>query len=192
MKLQKFLLAAVLIMSCSMAMAEEEKKATGLSAGIETGYGDVLTYGEGFEFWVKPNIGWDIFDTGFSLGLGLVLPVYPAGNSISLELSESYGLDIGDSGFEAEFGNWNGLSLGEQPGFDGFIFAGIGYSGFSLALQAHYLSGSAFGFGGLTFVPGYSFELGNFEIGICAEIGMQTGEQISWSIVPILGCSYSF
>ena len=194
MKLRKFLIVAVFLMVSGLAMAEEEKKGTGISVGLETGYGDVLTYGQGFEFWVKPNIGWNIMDSGFSLGLGWVVPVYPfsAGSSHEIELSESYELDMGDSGLEAELGNVNSFALANPVGVGGVIFGGIGYSGFSLDIQAHYLDETDFNFYGLVFVPGYSLELGDSEIGISFEIGMWTGEPIIWSIEPVIGFSYNF
>jgi hypothetical protein len=194
MKLNMFIIVAIFLTISGLLVAEEEKEGTGISVGLETGYGDVLTYGEGFEFRMKPNIGWNIMNSGFSLGLGWVVPVYPFGVGAphEIELSESYEIGMGDSGFEVEFGNVNSFALVEPVGVGGFIFVGIGYSGFSLDIQAHYLAETAFGFNGLVFIPGYSLEMGDSEIGISFEIGMWPGEPITWTIEPVIGFSYSF
>lgn len=194
MKIRSLLIAVLTVSVFSGNLfAQEKKDSIGISASLETGFGDILTYGEGFEFWVKPNLEWDVFGTGFSLGLGWVVPLYPFGVSPhEIEISENYCFDIGDSGFSAGFGNVNAFTLEDPVAIGGLVYVGVGFKGFSMDIQVHYLAGSVFGFYGLVFVPGYSLELGDFELGAALEIGMWTGETVGWSIEPVIGVSYAF
>ncbi len=170
---------------------EPEGKDIGLLVGIETGYGNILGYFDEFGFWIKPNIEWDVLKSGFSVGLGWVIPVHPAEDT-EIEIGEGYGFSIGDSNFELSFGNVNALSISSPSAVSGFVSTGVGYKWISLDGQLHYLSNSEIGFYGFVFVPAIAFEIQKIEIGVSLEIGVWTGEEVSFTVEPVLGVSYTF
>lgn len=139
-----------------------------LTLGVETSFGDIFSYPTtGFQFSLKPYLNWDVAGSGFVLGVAFGLPIAPWGGPTQLELIEEYGLTLNEkAGLELAFGNQNSLTFASPVLPGGYLYLLLGLKGWGLGAEITYLDAGAFGFGKLSLVPGYTFEIGAFHLGL--------------------------
>jgi hypothetical protein len=183
-----------LVCAISISSFADESKSLGVSAGLEMSFGDALQYGEeGFEFWVKPNLSLDFFQTGFSLGIKFAQPLYPSHSGLEqeFELSENYVFYLPSNGFFARVGNVNPITLSKPAVANGFVYGGIGIGDFAQDIQFHYLSGDQFDLHRIVLVSAYTFSFASVSITGQLELVIPLIEG-DVALGPVLGVSYAF
>jgi hypothetical protein len=172
-----------------------EKTRHSATFGIESSFGDVLSYGTtGFQLSLKPYFNWDVAGSGFVLSLAFGFPVAPWGGPTQLELIEEYGITLSeklDLGFA--FGNANNLTFQSPPGLGGFVYFNFGLKGWAFQAEINYLELGAFGFGKISLVPGYTFSLGNFGLGLKLKFNLALASPpATLGLEPLLSIDYTF
>jgi hypothetical protein len=172
-----------------------EKPRHSLALGVETSFGDVLSYpATGFQFSLKPYLNWDVAGSGFVLGIAFGLPIAPWGGPTQLELIEEYGLTLNEkAGLELAFGNQNSLTFGSPVLPGGYLYLLLGLKGWGLGAEITYLDAGAFGFGKLSLVPGYTFEFGAFHLGLKVKFNMSlAGSPATLGLEPLISFDRTF
>jgi len=172
-----------------------EKGGNVFTVGVESSFGDLLSYpSSGFQFSLKPYLNLDVAGSGFVLSLAYGFPIAPWGGPTQLELAEEYAITLSEkAGLDLTFGNDNSLTFGNPVTAGGFVYFRFGWKGWGLGSEITYLDGGAFGFGKVSIIPGYNFEIGKNVLGVKVKFNLGLASApTSLGLEPLLSFDHSF